>query len=76
MFRPMTTTATLRIEVNGEPREVADGATVAELLATLGLAAPKVAVERNLEIVPRSAWAATRLAEGDRLEVVHFIGGG
>jgi thiamine biosynthesis protein ThiS len=66
----------LRIEVNGEPREVPDGASVAELLGLLGLAAPKVAVERNLEIVPRSAWDATRLAAGDRLEVVHFIGGG
>lgn len=72
----MTTAATIRIEVNGQPREVPDGASVAALLATLGLAAPKVAVERNLEIVPRSAWEATRLAPGDRLEVVHFIGGG
>jgi sulfur carrier protein len=71
-----TTANTLRIEVNGEPREVPDGASVAELLALLGLAAPKVAVERNLEIVPRSAWGSTRLAAGDRLEVVHFIGGG
>lgn len=70
------TTTTIAVEVNGEPREVPDGASVAELLALLGLAAPKVAVERNLEIVPRSAWAATRLAAGDRLEVVHFIGGG
>ena len=66
----------LRIEVNGEPREVPDGASVAQLLGLLGLAAPKVAVERNLEIVPRSAWDATQLAAGDRLEVVHFIGGG
>jgi thiamine biosynthesis protein ThiS len=71
----MTTTA-IRIEVNGEPRDVPDGASVADLLSLIGLAAPKVAVERNLEIVPRSAWAATRLAPGDRLEVVHFIGGG
>lgn len=71
-----TTANTLRIEVNGEPREVPDGASVAELLALLGLAAPKVAVERNLEIVPRSAWGSARLAAGDRLEVVHFIGGG
>jgi thiamine biosynthesis protein ThiS len=72
----MTTATTIRIEVNGEPREVPDGASVAMLLETLGLAAPKVAVERNLEIVPRSAWGTTRLAAGDRLEVVHFIGGG
>jgi len=73
----MTTPATtIRIEVNGEPREVPEGASVADLLSVLGLSAPKVAVERNLEIVPRSAWGATPLAAGDRLEVVHFIGGG
>ena len=71
-----STATTLRIEVNGEPREVPAGASVAELLGLLGLAAPKVAVERNLEIVPRSAWGTTRLVAGDRLEVVHFIGGG
>jgi thiamine biosynthesis protein ThiS len=71
----MTTTA-IRIEVNGEPRDVPEGASVADLLSLIGLAAPKIAVERNLEIVPRSAWTATRLAPGDRLEVVHFIGGG
>jgi thiamine biosynthesis protein ThiS len=72
----MSATAMLRIEVNGEPREVPEGASVADLLRLLNLAAPKVAVERNQEIVPRSAWAATTLSEGDRLEVVHFIGGG
>jgi thiamine biosynthesis protein ThiS len=55
---------------------VPEGASVADMLSLLGLAAPKVAVERNLEIVPRSAWGTTRLAAGDRLEVVHFIGGG
>jgi sulfur carrier protein len=71
-----TAGATIAIEVNGESREMPAGASVADLLAALKLAAPKVAVERNLEIVPRSAWAGTRLAAGDRLEVVHFIGGG
>ena len=69
-------TPTIAVEVNGERRELPEGASVADLLAALNLAAPKVAVERNLEIVPRSAWGATRLAAGDRLEVVHFIGGG
>jgi thiamine biosynthesis protein ThiS len=73
----MTTAATtIPIELNGEQRAVPEGASVAELLASLGLAAPKVAVERNREIVPRSAWGSTVLAPGDRLEVVHFIGGG
>lgn len=71
----MTGTA-IAIEVNGERREVPRGLSVADLLVRIGLAAPKVAVERNLEIVPRSAWASTGLAEGDRLEIVHFIGGG
>ncbi|MGX9962413.1 sulfur carrier protein ThiS [Roseomonas sp. F4] len=68
--------ASIAIEVNGERREVPEGASVAELLTLIGLAAPKVAVERNLEIVPRSAWSSTRLGAGDRLEIVHFIGGG
>jgi thiamine biosynthesis protein ThiS len=70
------TTTTIAVEVNGESRQVPAGASVADLLTLLGLAAPKVAVERNLEIVPRSAWGSTSLAAGDRLEVVHFIGGG
>ena len=66
----------MRIEVNGEAREVAQGATVASLLATLGLGGGPVAVERNLEIVPRAEHATTLLAVGDKLEVVHFVGGG
>jgi len=66
----------IAIEVNGEQRQVPQGASVADLLALIGLAAPKVAVERNLEIVPRSAWGSTALGAGDRLEIVHFIGGG
>ena len=67
---------TIRVMVNGEAREVAAAATVADLLAQIGLDTRKVAVERNLEIVPRSTYAATALAAGDELEVVHFIGGG
>ena len=65
----------MRIEVNGEPREVA-AATVLALVEELGLDVRKVAVERNLEIVPRSLHAATPIAEGDRIEVVQFVGGG
>lgn len=64
------------VTLNGEPRTVTEGATVASLLAELGLDTRKVAVERNMEIVPRSRYAATLLAEGDALEIVHFIGGG
>ena len=64
------------VTVNGDERMVAPGATVATLLADLGLAARKVAIERNLEIVPRSLYAETALASGDKLEVVTFVGGG
>jgi thiamine biosynthesis protein ThiS len=69
-------TTTVAITVNDEAHEVPAPATVADLLARIGLDTRKVAVERNLEIVPRSAYAATALAAGDRLEIVHFIGGG
>jgi thiamine biosynthesis protein ThiS len=66
----------LALTVNGEARSVPAGTTVAGLLALIGLAERKVAVERNLEIVPRSAYASTVLAPGDAIEIVHFIGGG
>jgi thiamine biosynthesis protein ThiS len=66
----------LRLTVNGEQRVLAGPLNVASLLATLGLDTRKVAVERNQEIVPRSQYAGTALAEGDALEIVHFIGGG
>lgn len=66
----------MRLTVNGEPRELEAPVTVAGLLAALGLPARKIAVERNFEIVPRSAYDRTHLADGDRLEIVHFIGGG
>ena len=64
------------ITLNGERRALRAGLSVAGLLADIGLDARKVAVERNMEIVPRSAYAATALADGDVLEIVHFIGGG
>lgn len=66
----------IRLRVNGEERSMPEGGTVATLLAAIGLAERKVAVERNAEIVPRSLYATTRLAAGDALEIVHFIGGG
>ena len=65
----------MRIQVNGEHREVA-AATIVALVEELGLDVRKVAVERNLEIVPRSLHGATALAEGDRIELVQFVGGG
>jgi sulfur carrier protein len=66
----------VHVEVNGEKRELADGASVVALLEALGLGATLVAVERNGAIVPRAQHAATALADGDKLEVVHFVGGG
>ncbi|WP_249680580.1 sulfur carrier protein ThiS [Roseococcus pinisoli] len=66
----------LALMVNGEARAVAPGTSVTDLLAEIGLAERKVAVERNLEIVPRSQYATTILCAGDAIEIVHFIGGG
>jgi sulfur carrier protein len=67
--------ASLRLVVNGDEREV-DAGSVAALVEGLGLDLRKVAVERNLQIVPRSQYLATALSDGDRIEIVHFIGGG
>jgi len=66
----------MTLTINGEARSFAGLADVAGLVAALGLDARKVAVERNLEIVPRSAYGRTPIADGDRIEIVHFIGGG
>jgi len=66
----------LQLIVNGETRTFDDVTDVAALVAVLGLNTKKVAVERNLEIVPRSAYGMTALMDGDRIEIVHFIGGG
>ncbi|ERI54145.1 sulfur carrier protein ThiS [Pseudomonas sp. AOB-7] len=66
----------MRIQLNGEPFELPDNQSVADLLARLDLAGRRVAVELNLDIVPRSQHDSTRLAEGDQVEVVHAIGGG
>lgn len=66
----------MQVIVNGEPREVAQGTSVAALLDELHLASRPVAVEVNLELIPRDQHAAHRLAEGDRLEIVTLVGGG
>lgn len=66
----------MRLLLNGEERDVAGVVTIADLVTSLGLDARKVAVERNLEIAPRSTYAYTALADGDRIEIVTFIGGG
>lgn len=66
----------MTIQVNGESREVPAGSSVSQLLRELGVTQPHVAVELNLEVVPRAQHTATALREGDRLEVVTLVGGG
>jgi thiamine biosynthesis protein ThiS len=68
--------AELSLTVNGEPRRVAPGSSIADLVSGIGLDPKKVAVEHNGEIAPRSTLADVALAEGDVLEIVHFVGGG
>ena len=66
----------MQIQLNGQAREIAAGTTLAALLDAAGYAGRKVAVEVNLAVVPRSAHATHVLAEGDRVEIIHAIGGG
>ena len=72
----MTEPDTLSVTINGETRRVAEGSTIAALVAEIGLDPARVAVERNLEIVPRSTLASVQVADGDAFEIVHFVGGG
>ena len=72
----METTETITIVVNGEIKKAPGDATVLQLLETLSLPAGRVAIERNLQILPRSEWNTTRVAAGDRYEIVQFVGGG
>jgi sulfur carrier protein len=69
-------TGEIEITVNGAPMNVPAGGSVSDLLHRLGVETPRVAVERNREILPRSEYPATALAEGDVLEVVELVGGG
>ncbi len=66
----------IAITLNGEPRRAVAGQSIAALVDALGLNPAKVAVERNLEIVPRSTLGEVVLTDGDTLEIVHFVGGG
>ena len=70
------TMATMKILINGETREVSAAATIADLLRKEGLAERRVAVEVNGDIVPRAAHTEHALGEGDRVEIVHALGGG
>jgi thiazole synthase len=72
----MSVEVSVGIRVNGEHRRVAGGISVAEMLSDIGIDSRKVAVERNLEIVPRSAFGEVHVADGDTYEIVHFVGGG
>jgi len=66
----------IHIVVNGEAHEVPAGLGITGLLSHLGLPADRVAIERNLEILPRSQWLSTIVQPGDRFEIVHLVGGG
>jgi len=66
----------MQITLNGESRDIAAGMTVADLLRDIGIEPRKVAVERNLEIVSKSSYDTTPVEDGDKFEIVHFIGGG
>ena len=72
----MTAVTTIAVTVNGEQRRVTAGATIAAMLRELGIDPARVAVERNLAIVARSTLDETSVADGDRFEIVHFVGGG
>jgi thiamine biosynthesis protein ThiS len=66
----------ITVLVNGEQRQVPAGVNVSRLLAHLGITAGRVAIERNLDVLPREQWDATAVAAGDRFEIVHLVGGG
>jgi thiazole synthase len=72
----MTVDQTFSVRINGEERRIAGGTSIAGLIGELGLDAKRVAVERNLEIVPRSTFANVEVEDGDQYEIVHFVGGG
>ena len=66
----------MEITLNGEKYNLETGSNIVDLIEKLGLNIDKLAIERNLEIVPKSKFAMTIIEEGDKLEIVHFIGGG
>jgi len=66
----------MNVTINGEQRDIPEGMSVAALLDHLNMTRERVALERNLEILPRAQWNATQVQEGDAFEIVHFVGGG
>ncbi len=72
----MDTRTTINVTVNGEARQIAGGGTIAAMLRELGIDPARVAVERNLAIVPKSTLDDIEVEDGDTFEIVHFVGGG
>lgn len=66
----------MKLTLNGEIHTLPDDLTISGLIAHLGLPNKKIAVERNLEVVPKSTFSEVKLSDGDKLEIIHFIGGG
>jgi thiamine biosynthesis protein ThiS len=66
----------MTLTINGESREFSSIATLSDLVNQLGMKPDRVAIELNRELVPRDRWATTQLSNGDKLEIVHFVGGG
>ena len=66
----------MKLTINGEPREFDAVSTISELVSQLGMKPDRVAIELNHELVPRNRWAETQLSDRDKLEIVHFVGGG
>ena len=76
MIKEESLETAITISVNGENRSAKAGASVSDLLRELGLESGRVAIERNLEILPRPQWPETLVQSGDRYEIVQFVGGG
>jgi sulfur carrier protein len=66
----------MTITINGERREIPEGLNITALLAHLGMPTDRVAIERNLDILPRARWKETHVQPNDSFEIVHFVGGG
>ena len=72
----MTVDNTIQVRINGEHRRVAEGISISQLVSELGFDPVRVAVERNLEVVPRSMLGDVKVQDGDDFEIVRFVGGG
>ena len=66
----------MTLVINGQDRELSGVATLSDLVVHLGMKPDRVAIELNRDLIPRDRWSATQLADGDKLEIVHFVGGG